>query len=146
VALAGSYLIEMIEGVEMFSYVYPLMGAFWTMLWFFVWILWLMLLFKVIADIFRSDHLGGGGKTLWLILVIVMPFLGVFIYVIAHGKDMGQRDIDRAKAQQSEFDAYVRDVAAPSSSADELAKLADLQSRGVITDAEFQQQKAKLLS
>jgi hypothetical protein len=122
------------------------MGAFWTMLWFFVWILWLMLLFKVIADIFRSDHLGGGGKTLWLILVIVMPFLGVFIYVIAHGKDMGQRDIDRAKAQQSDFDAYVRDVAAPSSSADELAKLADLQSRGVITDAEFQVQKAKLLS
>ncbi len=130
----------------MFSYEYPLMGAFWTMLWFFVWILWFMLLFKILADIFRSDDLGGWGKTGWLILVILLPFLGVFVYVIARGKEMGQRDIDRARAQQADFDSYVREVAPPSSSADELAKLADLKSRGVITDAEFQQQKAKLLS
>jgi hypothetical protein len=130
----------------MISYVYPLMGAFWTMMWFFLWIIWLMLLFKVFADIFRSDDLGGGGKTLWVIFVIVLPFLGVFVYFIARGAKMGQRDLDHARAQQQEFNSYVRDVAATTSPADELTKLADLHNSGVLTDAEFEQQKAKLLT
>jgi type VI protein secretion system component VasK len=130
----------------MAAYDYPLMGAFWTMMWFFLWIIWLMLLFRVFGDIFRSDDLGGFGKTLWMIFVVVLPFLGLFVYLIARGKEMGQREIDHARAQQQEFDSYVRDVAAPTGSADELAKLADLRNSGVITDAEFQQQKAKLLA
>jgi Short C-terminal domain len=132
--------------MAMAAYDYPLMGAFWTFLWFFLWIIWLMLLFRVFADIFRSDDLGGGGKTVWVIFVVVLPFLGLFVYLIARGKDMGQREIDHARAQQQEFNSYVRDVAAPTSSADELAKLADLHTKGVITDAEFQQQKTKLLA
>jgi Short C-terminal domain len=129
----------------MTAYDYPLMGAFWTFLWFFLWVIWLMLLFKVIFDIFRSDDLGGWGKALWLIFVIVLPFLGVFVYLIARGHDMGKRDIDHARAQQQAFDSYVKDVAS-TGSADELAKLADLKERGVISDAEFEQQKAKLLA
>ena len=130
----------------MAAYNYPLMGAFWTMMWFFLWIIWLVLLFRIFADIFNSDDLGGGGKTMWVIFVVVLPFLGVFVYLIARGNQMSQRSIDHARAQQQEFDSYVRDVASPASSADELAKLVDLQKSGVITDAEFQQQKAKLLA
>jgi type VI protein secretion system component VasK len=130
----------------MAAFDYPLNGVFWTMMVFFLWIIWLMLLFRVFGDIFRSDDLGGGGKTVWLIFVVVLPFFGLFVYLIARGKDMGQREIDHARAQQQEFDSYVRDVAAPTSSADELTKLADLHTKGVISDAEFQQQKAKLLT
>ncbi len=130
----------------MAAFNYPLNGLFLTMMWFFLWIIWLMLLFRVFGDIFRSDDLGGGGKTVWVIFVVVLPFLGLFVYLIARGKDMGQREIDHARAQQKEFDSYVRDVAAPASSADELAKLADLHAKGVISDAEFQAQKTKLLA
>ena len=130
----------------MISYVYPVMGAFWTLMWFFLWIIWIMLLFKVFADIFRSDDLGGWGKTLWVIFVIVLPFLGVFVYFIARGNKMGQRDLDYAAAQQKQFNSYVRDVASTASPADELTKLAALHSSGALTDAEFAQQKAKLLT
>ena len=130
----------------MTAYDYPIMGAFWTMLIFFIWIAWLMLLFKIIFDIFRSHDMGGFAKALWLIFVVIAPFLGVFVYLIARGSGMATRDLDDAKAQQQQFDSYVRDVAAPTSSADELTKLADLHSKGVINDAEFQAQKAKLLA
>ena len=131
----------------MVSYVYPLMGAFWTMLWFFLWVIWIIILFKVIVDVLRSDDLGGLGKTLWLIFVIVLPFLGIFVYLIARGKEMGKREIDHAIAQQKEFDSHVRAVASTTTSpAEELTKLANLKASGAITDAEFQQQKAKLLA
>lgn len=124
---------------------YPFLDLFWTMLIFFLWVAWFFLLFRVIADIFRSDDMGGWGKALWLIFVILAPFLGVFVYVIARGHSMGRRDLDAAKAHEQAFQSYVRDVASTSGSADELAKLADLKERGVISDAEFQQQKAKIL-
>lgn len=130
----------------MLAYDYPVMGAFWTMLWFFVWILWIMLLFRVFGDIFRNREMSGLGKAAWVIFTIVAPFLGVFVYLIAHGKDMGQRDIEQARTQQQAFDAYVKDVAATGGSADELSKLADLRQRGVINDGEFEQQKAKILA
>jgi hypothetical protein len=130
----------------MTAYDYPVLGAFWTMLIFFIFIAWLMLLFRIIFDIFRSHDMGGFAKAFWLIFIIILPFLGVFIYLIARGTGMAQRDMDQAKAQQEQFDSYVRDVAAPTSSADELAKLSDLHTKGVITDAEFQAQKAKLLA
>jgi hypothetical protein len=125
---------------------YPLLNLFWTMLWLFLWILWFFLLFRVIIDIFRSDDLGGWGKALWLIFVIVLPYLGVLVYLIARGGKMGQRDVEHAQAQEQEFRAYVQDAAAPVSTADELSKLASLRDQGVITDTEYAQQKAKILA
>ncbi len=125
---------------------YPLLELFWTMLWFFLWIAWIMLLFRTIGDIFRSRDLGGGGKALWTIFVVVAPFLGVFVYLIARGNAMHERDYDRALAQEQAFRSYVQDAAGPSGSADELVKLADLKERGVLSEAEFQAQKAKILA
>jgi len=129
------------------AYTYPLLGAFWTMLWFFLFIIWIIILFRVIVDIFRSRDMGGWGKALWLIFVIILPFLGVIIYLIARGKEMGERDMQEAQARDQQFRAYVQDAASGqgTSSADELAKLADLRDRGVITEADFEQQKAKIL-
>jgi len=129
----------------MLAYDYPLMGVFWSMLWFFLWIIWIMLLFRVIGDIFRSQDLGGFAKVLWLLLVIVVPFFGVFVYMIARGHAMAQHDMNAAQARDEQFKAYVQQVAPSSGSADELAKLAELHQSGVLTDAEFAQQKAKVL-
>jgi hypothetical protein len=133
----------------MLAYDYPLLGALWTMFMFFLWIAWFFLLFRVIADVFRSHDLSGWGKTAWLIAVLVLPFVGVFAYVIARGDEMGRRDVAQAEAQKQAFDSYVRTTArngGSGGSADELAKLADLKSQGVITDAEFERQKAKVLA
>ena len=130
----------------MLAYDYPVMGVFWSMLWFFLWIIWIMLLFRVIGDIFRSDDLGGFAKVLWLILVIVVPFFGIFVYIIARGHAMAQHDMSAAQARDQEFKAYVQNAASSTGSADELAKLADLRDSGVITEAEFAQQKAKILA
>ena len=131
----------------MLAYNYPLGGAFLTMLWFFLWVIWIIILFRVIFDIFRSHDMGGWGKALWLIFVIIVPFLGVFIYLIARGGKMAERDQRDAAQQEQAFRSYVQDVAATGpNAADELTKLADLKAKGVITDAEFEQQKAKILS
>jgi type VI protein secretion system component VasK len=125
---------------------YPLLDAFLTMLWLFVWILWIFLVVWILLDIFRSHDLGGWAKALWVIFIIVLPFLGVLCYLIARGGSMHERQRRDAQAQEQEFRTYVRDAAGDRSSADELTKLADLRDRGVITDAEFQQGKAKVLS
>ena len=87
----------------MLAYSYPLLGAFWTLLWLSLWIIWIFILFRVIIDIFRSQDLSGWGKAGWLIFVIILPFLGVFIYLIARGKEMGQRDVQDAQARDQEF-------------------------------------------
>ena len=113
---------------------------------FFIWIAWLFLLFKIFADIFRSPDMGGGAKALWSIFVILVPFLGTFVYVIARGKQMTEHDIEAARPSQP----AVRRVRAQhgghaAAPADELTKLADLKQSGVITEAEFAAQKAKLL-
>jgi hypothetical protein len=129
----------------MLAYDFPILGLFWTMMIFFLWIAWLFLLFRVFADIFRSD-MGGGAKALWSIFVILAPFLGVFIYVIANGRAMGERDIARAQQRESEMQAYIRESAGGAGGADELAKLAALRDQGVLTEEEFSAQKAKLLS
>jgi hypothetical protein len=133
------------EADVMLAYDYPLLGVFWTMLMFFLFFAWLMLLFRVFADIFRSRDMGGFAKALWSIFVIVVPFLGVLIYLIAHGHEMADRDIAQTRSEEAAFQSYVRDVAGGGTT-DELAKLADLRDRGVIDDAEFQQQKAQLLA
>ena len=133
----------------MLAYDYPLLGLFWTMMWWFLWIAWIIILFKVITDIFRSHDMGGWGKALWAIFVVLVPWLGVLVYLIARGHSMAERDHERAAAQQDAFRSYVQETAASgggTGTADELAKLADLQAQGVITDAEFAQQKAKLLA
>ncbi|MFE6972502.1 SHOCT domain-containing protein [Streptomyces sp. NPDC057682] len=131
---------------------YPLLNLFWTMLWFFLWIMWLFLLFRVIMDIFRSDDLGGWAKAGWLILALVLPYLGVLIYVIARGKSMGQRDMKDAKDREAAFKAYVRDAAGTSDAqragghVDDLSKLADLKAKGAISEDEYQRAKTKLLA
>jgi heme exporter protein D len=130
----------------MLAYDYPLLGLFWTMMIFFLWIAWLFLLFRVFADIFRSKDMGGFAKALWSIFVILVPFLGVFMYVIVRGRSMSERDVADAKQREAEFQAYVRETAGSAGSAEEIAKLADLRDKGVITDEEFAAQKAKLLA
>lgn len=130
----------------MLAYDYPLMGVFWSMFVFFLFFAWLILLFRVFGDIFRNHDMGGWGKALWSIFVVLVPFLGVFVYLIAHGHDMSQRDMDRAQQSETEFRAYVQDAAGSSGSADELAKLAGLRDSGVITEQEFAAQKAKVLA
>ncbi len=130
----------------MLAYDYPLMGVFWSMFVFFLFFAWLMLLFRVFADIFRNHDMGGWAKALWSIFVIVVPFLGVFVYVIAHGNEMTQRDITAAQESDAQFRAYVQETAGSGSSAGELEKLAGLRDSGVITEQEFAAQKAKLLA
>ncbi len=130
------------------TYNYPILNIFWTMLEFFLFFVWIYLLIIVFSDIFRSHDMGGWAKALWVIFIIILPFLGVLIYLIARGGSMHERAAAQVAQQQKAFDAYVRETAgtAGTSSVDELAKLADLKSKGVITDAEFEAQKAKLLS
>jgi ABC-type multidrug transport system fused ATPase/permease subunit len=128
----------------MIAYTYPLADLFGTMLGLFVFFIWFWLLIVVFSDIFRSRDLGGGSKALWVIFVIILPFLGIFVYLIARGGKMHERAEAQARQQQQAFDSYVKE-AAGTSSADQLAKLADLKQKGALTDAEFESQKAKLL-
>ena len=130
------------------TYQYPILDFFLTMLYFFLFIIWIWLLIMVFSDIFRSHDMGGGAKALWVIFVIVLPFLGVFVYLIARGGKMHEHQAADAAQQQQAFDQYVKETAGASgdSSADQLSKLADLKSQGVITDAEFDAQKAKILA
>lgn len=128
------------------AYDYPLLGAFWTVLWVFLWIMWFILLFRVVLDIFRDDGLNGWAKAGWLVFCLVLPFLGVFVYVIARGRGMGRRELAHAQRQQEAFSAYVRQAAAGGSGVDDLARLADLRSRGDLTDEEFARAKAEVLS
>lgn len=125
---------------------YPLMQAFLTMFWLFLWILWIFLLVRIITDIFRSHDLGGWAKAGWMLFVIILPFLGVFVYVIARGRTMTERDVAQAKKQDDAFQDYVRSSARIPSQADELSKLAQLKQRGDISDAEYENAKSKILS
>ncbi|MEU9329651.1 SHOCT domain-containing protein [Streptomyces canus] len=131
------------------AYDYPLLSVFWSMLLFFLWIMWFVLLFRVVVDIFRDDDMSGWAKAGWLAFTILLPFLGVFVYVIARGKNMGRREISQARAQQEAFDARIREAAGTQtqpSSIDELAKLSDIRARGDITDEEFRRAKELVLA
>ncbi len=130
----------------MLAYSYPILSLIWMMFMFFVFVLWIWLLISVFMDIFRSHDLGGGAKALWVLFVIILPFLGVLVYLIARGGKMHERAAEQAAQQQKAFDSYVKQAASSGSNVDELAKLADLKEKGVITDAEFDTQKAKLLA
>jgi hypothetical protein len=91
---------------------YPFMDVFWSILVFFLWVAWLLILFRIFADLFRRHDIGGWGKALWCIFVIFLPFLGVLVYLIAEGNNMARRDTEQAVAAKAEFDDYVRSVAA----------------------------------
>ena len=121
-----------------------LLDLFWTMLWFFLFIIWIWLLITIFIDIFRSDDLSGWAKALWVLFVIILPLLGVLVYVIARGQSMQERAMKQAAAQEKAQRQYIQDVAT-SSSADELEKLKKLHDQGVLTDDEYAAQKAKVL-
>ncbi len=125
---------------------YSFGDVMWTMLVFFMWILWFWLLFTVFGDLFSRHDISGWGKAGWTIFVIILPFLGVFIYLIAEGKSMGERAARRAQGQQAQMDNYVRSVASTDSGADQIAKGKQLLDAGTITQAEFDQLKAKALA
>ena len=105
-----------------------------------------MLLFRIIGDIFRRHDIGGGAKVLWMIFVFIVPFLGVFVYLIAENQGMTERDLERVQAQQAQLDAYVRTTAGSGGAAEEIEKAAQLLDRGAITQAEFDAIKAKALA
>lgn len=126
---------------------YPLLNLFWTMLWLFLWVMWFFLLFKVITDIFRDHELHGWGKAGWLILVLLLPYIGVLIYLIVRGKSMSRRDVKQAQDSEKAFQDYVQKAAGPRSSpAEELAKLSSLKEKGHLTQEEFDKAKEKLLT
>lgn len=125
---------------------YPFLEVFWTMLVFFAFIVWIWLLFLVIADIFRRHETSGLVKVLWLIFIIVIPYFGVFIYLIIEHKGMTERAIKQQEAAKSEFDQYVQSVAAKDDPAQQIAKAKDLLDKGTITQAEFEQMKQKALA
>ena len=127
---------------------YPVLDAFLTMLYFFLFIIWIWLLIMVFMDVFRSHDMGGLAKALWVIFIIVLPFLGVFVYLIARGGKMHERAAEQAAQQQKAFDQYVQQAAGTpgADTASQLSKLADLKSQGVLTDTEFEAQKAKILA
>lgn len=126
------------------------METFWDFLWFmiiaFIWVAWIMLLFRVFIDIFRANS-SGWAKAGWSLFVIFAPFLGVLIYLIAQGGNMAQRDVESAQAMEKAQKEYIQSVAGSGGgTAAELEKLAELKSKGVLTDEEFSAQKAKLLA
>ena len=130
----------------MLAYDYPFLDIFWTMLIFFCWIIWFWLLITVFTDLFRRHDTSGFAKVLWIIFVILLPFLGVFIYLIANHDGMTQRTMDQAKAQRAQMDDYVRNVAGSGGAAAEIEKAKGLLDSGAITQAEFESIKAKALA
>jgi hypothetical protein len=125
---------------------YPFLDVFWTIVVFFAWVAWLMILFRIIGDIFRRHDTSGFGKAAWLIFVIVLPFLGVLIYLIANGSEMAKRDMEHAQAARAEFDDYVRSTAGSGGAAAEIDKAKQLLDSGAITQAEFDAIKAKAIA
>jgi ABC-type multidrug transport system fused ATPase/permease subunit len=127
---------------------YPLLNLFWSMFIFFLWVIWIWILITVFIDIFRSHDLGGFAKALWFLFVLFIPLIGVLVYLIARGGKMHERAARQAQQQDAEARAYIQQAAAssPASSADQLAKLADLRDQGVISAEEFEREKAKVLA
>lgn len=125
---------------------FTLGAALLTVLEIFLFMAWIWVLVTVIGDLFGDPEVSGWGKAAWTLFLILVPFLGVFVYLIARGGKMHERSMNRAAAAQKEFDAYIRKAATSSSSTSELETLAGLHSKGVLSDAEFQQAKQRLLA
>jgi len=128
------------------SYSYPVLGAFWTILMVFLWVIWFWILITIFIDLFRSHDLSGWAKALWFIFILLLPLIGVLVYLIARGGKMHEHAARDAQVQEQQFRQYVQEAAGSSNTADQLTKLADLRDRGVITPAEFESQKAKILT
>ena len=125
---------------------YPFLEVLWTMLIFFVWIAWFMLLIRIVGDVFRRRDIGGGMKTLWLLFILFVPFLGVFVYLIAENNEMAERDMAQARKAQSEFDTYVQSVSGAGGSATEIEKAKQLLDQGAIDQTEDEAIKRKALA
>ena len=125
---------------------YPFLDVLWTLFVIFIWVIWFWLLITVFADVFRRHDIGGGKKTLWLIFVILVPFLGVFIYLISQSSEMAERNMKQAQAQQAQMDSYVKSVAGSGGAAAEIEKAKQLLDSGAISQAEYDSIKAKALS
>ena len=127
---------------------YPLLDAFWTIVEIFLWVIWFWILITVFIDIFRSHDLSGWGKALWFLFVLIIPLIGVLVYLIVRGDSMHERQLRQASAEDQAARAYIQQAAAdsPASTADQLEKLANLRDRGVITPEEFEREKAKILA
>jgi uncharacterized membrane protein YcjF (UPF0283 family) len=123
---------------------YPFLDILWTMIIFFAWVAWIWIVITVLIDLFRRHDIGGWGKAAWVVFVIVLPFLGVLIYLIAQHDGMRERSMRQTEAQRAAFDQYVRQTAG--GSAAEIAKAKELLDSGAITQAEFDAIKAKALS
>jgi putative oligomerization/nucleic acid binding protein/phospholipase D-like protein len=125
---------------------YPFLEVFWTIVVFFVWLAWLLILFRVLGDVFRRHDISGWGKAGWVVFLIVLPFLGVLVYLIANGHEMGRREVEQSRAARAEFDDYVKSVAASEGPAAEIEKAKQLLDSGAISQAEFDAIKAKAIA
>ena len=123
---------------------YPFLDVFWSILIFFCWVIWIWVVITVLIDVFRRSDIGGFAKALWVIFVVILPWLGVLIYLIAEHNGMRERSIKQAQEQKQQFDSYVREAAG--GSADQIAKAKDLLDSGAITQEEFNALKAKALA
>ncbi|MDT3395211.1 SHOCT domain-containing protein [Streptomyces sp. B1866] len=132
--------------MEHLAYDYPVLGAFWTVMWVFLWVLWLMVLFRVIVDILRDRETGGGQKAAWILFVLVLPLVGALVYLIARGRDMGRREEEETRRQRAAFDDYVRETAGGHGlDVDRLTKLSELRAHGDLSEEEYQRAKEKVL-
>lgn len=135
---------------------YPMLDTFLDIMWFFLWVLWIFLLVRVTLDIFRDDRLKGAGKAGWLIVVLILPYLGVLVYLVVRGHGMGERDAAQARRQKAAVDDYIRSAVGPgdshgghgggASAAEQLSKLAELKNSGALTEEEYQSAKTKILA
>ncbi len=119
--------------------------VFWSMIWFFIFVIWIWMIIVLFTDIIRSEDLSGWGKALWTLFIIFLPFLGILAYLIVRGGGMAERAAKANQEANEATKAYIRDAAAVSSDADQLAKLADLHSAGKLDDAEYASAKAKVI-
>ncbi|MYX35600.1 MULTISPECIES: SHOCT domain-containing protein [unclassified Streptomyces] len=130
------------------AYDYPVLGAFWTMMWIFLWAIWIFLIVRVVMDVFRDDAMNGWAKAAWLLFVLVLPFIGILAYLLFRGSGMGRREAEQMRNRQKAFDEYVRETAGGGTAAggvDALAKLSELKAKGDLTEEEFQRFKEKVL-
>ncbi len=121
--------------------------VFWSILWFFLFFVWIMLIFNVFGDIIRSDDMSGVAKAIWTVFIIFLPYLGVFAYLVVRGNKMGERQMQAAQAQEAAVKDYIRTAAGGgASAAEQLSTLADLHTAGKIDDAEYSAAKSKVVS
>ena len=130
----------------LFAADYPFLDVLWTMLIFFLWVMWFWLLIVIIGDVFRRHDIGGGKKTIWLIFILFVPFIGVLAYVLANSDGMAERNMERARSQRAQMDDYVRETAGSGGAAAEIDKAKQLLDSGAITQAEFDAIKTKALA